>query len=284
MKSSSELFPVALMDAEFIGRYSVDSYLLKPNNSPDQQVEFALHHFSAKEAGRQAKPLLLVHGLFSNRFEFYDAKGEGLAPRLADCGYDVWIMEWRGHGSSPVKKDYANNTLELLAQYDLPAAIAFIEEKMQLAPVLLSLAESASLPIYNPTIQSSLAGWLIQGDALFVKGSTTNLAAAKYNRKIKLFEHGELAEPESPQMNKHEKRRFRRLFIWKPLKEQAKNDLPVPLMVFSSVGVTAKVRKVFKQQAQIHHACWGAHGMDEASLALFNDWYQNLANVSHATD
>ena len=42
MQSSSDLFPVALMSAEFRGDLSEDVYRLKPSNSPDFSVELAL--------------------------------------------------------------------------------------------------------------------------------------------------------------------------------------------------------------------------------------------------
>jgi hypothetical protein len=43
MKSSSALFPVALMRAEVLSsELTEDTYLLKPNNSPDPSAQIAL--------------------------------------------------------------------------------------------------------------------------------------------------------------------------------------------------------------------------------------------------
>ncbi|HLD64490.1 MAG TPA: alpha/beta fold hydrolase, partial [Pseudomonas sp.] len=104
MQSSSDLFPVALMSAEFRGDLSEDVYRLKPGNSPDPSVELALTRLGlarsdlSVQEGPRGVPVVLVHGSFSNRRFWYSPKGLGLGPFLARAGFDVWIVEMRGHG------------------------------------------------------------------------------------------------------------------------------------------------------------------------------------------
>src|SRR5689334_6562124 len=47
-----------------------------------------------------ADPLLLVHGLGANRYNFDLSDRTSLARYLADAGYDVWVLELRGRGLS----------------------------------------------------------------------------------------------------------------------------------------------------------------------------------------
>ena len=45
-------------------------------------------------------PVLLCHGLSANRFSFDIDEETSLARHLASRGYDVWVLELRGHGLS----------------------------------------------------------------------------------------------------------------------------------------------------------------------------------------
>ncbi|MDH1261426.1 alpha/beta fold hydrolase [Pseudomonas sp. GD03944] len=130
MQSSSELFPVALISAEFRGDLSEDVYRLKPGNSNDFTVELALTRLGrAGEEGARGVPVVLVPGSFSNRRFWYSPRGIGLGPYLARAGYDVWIAEMRGHGLSPRNQAYRANRVSDYARYDLPAIAAFIHEQ-----------------------------------------------------------------------------------------------------------------------------------------------------------
>ncbi|MEM1025520.1 MAG: alpha/beta fold hydrolase [Myxococcota bacterium] len=67
----------------------------------------ALYHYPGRR--RWAEPVILCHGLGSNRYnvDFFD-DGEGqdrlsLARRLQDRGFDVWSLETRGHGHARVQ-------------------------------------------------------------------------------------------------------------------------------------------------------------------------------------
>jgi pimeloyl-ACP methyl ester carboxylesterase len=135
MQSSSELFPVALMSAEFRNDLTEDVYRLKPGNSPDATVELALTRLGrpGHEAVRGV-PVILLHGSFSNRRFWYSPKAIGLGAHLARSGFDVWIAEMRGHGLSPRNKQYKGNRVSDYARYDLPAIGAFVREQTRQPP------------------------------------------------------------------------------------------------------------------------------------------------------
>ncbi len=135
MHSSSELFPVALISAEFRNDLSEDVYRLKPGNSPDASVELALTRLGRPgyEHARGV-PVILLHGSFSNRRFWYSPKAIGLGAHLARAGFDVWIAEMRGHGLSPRNQQYKRNRVSDYARYDLPAISAFVREQTAQAP------------------------------------------------------------------------------------------------------------------------------------------------------
>lgn len=134
MKSSSSLFPVALMRAEVLSsEFIEDTYLLKPNNSPDPTAQVALSRlgFYEKKSSQRGIPIILLHGAFSNRGIWLDSQLKGAARILLEHGFDPWMLEFRGHGDSPENNLYLKNNLELYAQYDLPAVQAFVFEQTQ---------------------------------------------------------------------------------------------------------------------------------------------------------
>lgn len=129
MKSSSELFPVSLLRAEALGDLSEDVYLVKHNRDPDRSVQVAVSHLGLAGVTPTAGPVVLVHGSFTNRGFWLSDKGEGMARYLLEQGFDVWLLEQRGHGLSPRNQDYINNTLERYVLHDVPAVNEFVAEK-----------------------------------------------------------------------------------------------------------------------------------------------------------
>lgn len=77
---------------------------------------------------RYEDPILLCHGLASNRFnmDFVDdgtgSDRRSLARYLARAGFDTWILETRGHGHAKVPKGARFDADDQLAQ-DVPVAI-----------------------------------------------------------------------------------------------------------------------------------------------------------------
>lgn len=144
MKSSSELFPVALLGAEALSLWSEDTYSLKPNNSSDLSVEFVLTRVS--RLGRiNPKPVLWLPPLLTSRSNWRD-RWEVQVTDLLEHGYEVWLLEWRGHGLSPRAQCWAQTQLQDLAAYDVPAAAAFVANHTQ-QPITL-LAEGSAAQIW----------------------------------------------------------------------------------------------------------------------------------------
>ncbi|WP_221795023.1 alpha/beta fold hydrolase [Oceanobacter mangrovi] len=141
MKSSSELFPVTLARAENLAGFTDDVYLVKHNLDLDRSVEVAVSHLSP--GSYETSPLrngsrpsvVLLHGAFNNRTVWLGHDGEGLAAWLVRQGFDVWLMEMRGHGYSPRNLDYSANNTEQYALCDIPAVHDFVHEKSGCWPV-----------------------------------------------------------------------------------------------------------------------------------------------------
>ena len=130
MQSSSHLFPVALISAERRGDLSEDVYRLKPANSPDISVELVVTRLGMADASQErGVPVILLHGIFSNRRFWYSPKGIGLGAFLARSGFDVWLPEMRGHGLSSRNREWRHNRVADYARYDLPAIGAFVREQ-----------------------------------------------------------------------------------------------------------------------------------------------------------
>ncbi len=138
MKSSSTKFPVSLLKADVIGDLTDDVYLLKHGRDNDPTVQVALSHvgiYGQTNKGKQ--PVVLVHGSFTNRGFWLSSQGIGLARHLVESGFDVWLMEMRGHGLSPRNQAYKDNSLEHYATTDVPAINEFVIEKTGLKPIWL---------------------------------------------------------------------------------------------------------------------------------------------------
>jgi predicted alpha/beta hydrolase len=59
----------------------------------------ALHRYEARR-GAHRTPVILCHGMSSNRWDMDGPRGVSLAQYLARRGYDVWVVELRGAGRS----------------------------------------------------------------------------------------------------------------------------------------------------------------------------------------
>ncbi|MCA9626133.1 MAG: alpha/beta hydrolase [Myxococcales bacterium] len=73
----------------------------------------------------RGEPVLLLHGLGSNRLGF-DWPGRSFAAWLAERGYDVFLPELRGHGAS--ERPSSGWTLDDYLAHDLPAVLDAITE------------------------------------------------------------------------------------------------------------------------------------------------------------
>ncbi|HET8903304.1 MAG TPA: alpha/beta fold hydrolase [Saccharospirillum sp.] len=152
MKSSSQYFPVALLSAEYKEGIYEDVYSLKPNTSTDNTVEIALVRLHSEQISR-GHPLLLVHDAFSNHWQWLDYGVGGVAGALVRAGYDVWLMDWRGHGLSSRNQRPALNTLDAMAEFDLPPVIQFIEEKTAQLPTLISQGYGCEMLLQHAAVR-----------------------------------------------------------------------------------------------------------------------------------
>jgi alpha-beta hydrolase superfamily lysophospholipase len=74
-------------------------------------------------------PVFMLHGAVENGKIFYSASGKGLAPFLAQNGYDVFVADLRGRGESYPKinrKSKYGQTESIL--FEIPAFINKIKE------------------------------------------------------------------------------------------------------------------------------------------------------------
>ncbi|NJK89019.1 MAG: alpha/beta hydrolase [Myxococcales bacterium] len=99
--------------------------LVIPLDTPGHQI--ALYHYPAY-VPRWADPVILSHGLAANRFnmDFHrDGHGSGrssLARYLARRGFDVWVLETRGHGHAKTPRRALWNAWDEVRE-DVPTAI-----------------------------------------------------------------------------------------------------------------------------------------------------------------
>ncbi|XP_054287935.1 gastric triacylglycerol lipase-like [Macrosteles quadrilineatus] len=81
-------------------------------------------------------PVLLVHGILQSS-AFYLAIPQGLAYRLADAGFDVWVANHRGNPYSKahlnlnptLNSKYWEFSFDEMGKFDLPAAVDYILKK-----------------------------------------------------------------------------------------------------------------------------------------------------------
>jgi pimeloyl-ACP methyl ester carboxylesterase len=91
----------------------------------------ALHHRPPPRSGH-GTPVLLCHGMGSNRFNVDGPGRVSLARHLNRAGYDVWVLELRGAGRSRRRLQlppagYAW-TFEDYVHHDVPAALHLVRE------------------------------------------------------------------------------------------------------------------------------------------------------------
>gem|GEM_PF-1678650 len=189
VKSSSRLFPVRLSSAESYGDLLVDVYTIKPNNSPDKSVELAVTrvgHCQRELNSAGASPIILFHGCYQNRRLWLgDAGGEdlGCAAYLSALGYDVWLMEARGHGLARQNDSFEHNTLVDYASYDLPAVNAFVAEITNNPPLWLAYGEGYGallLALGGGAIASAAVAGVIGAGTPFPCGSIRRLPLAQH--------------------------------------------------------------------------------------------------------
>lgn len=92
----------------------------------DDGVRLALHRYRPRGEARR-HPVLCCHGLAANRLAFDVDPELSLARHLSDRGFDVYLLELRGHGVS--QRPRWGWSFDDYAARDLPAAIDAVRER-----------------------------------------------------------------------------------------------------------------------------------------------------------
>lgn len=97
--------------------------------------ELALYRYRPDRFTPGREPVIVCHGLGSNRFSFDPGPLPGLARWLKEKGFDVWTLDLRGGGLSSRPDRERGGRLEWgwtfddYVNYDLPAAIKYVRRE-----------------------------------------------------------------------------------------------------------------------------------------------------------
>ncbi len=92
-----------------------------------KKEEIAIHRFKNKKSN--FPPILLIHGSIENGKVFYSKSGKGLAPYLAQQGFDVYVADLRGRGASkPAVSRHSRTSQTDTITEELPAIINKVKE------------------------------------------------------------------------------------------------------------------------------------------------------------
>ncbi len=80
--------------------------------------------------GRRPEPVIVCHGMLSNRFNVDLDEEHSLARSLRRAGFDIWVMELRGHGGSRRARTGGIRpfdwTVDDYVRTDLPAVVEYV--------------------------------------------------------------------------------------------------------------------------------------------------------------
>ena len=101
---------------------------------PVDDARLCLHRF--RRVDGRGPAVLMLHGMMSNGRVFYSHAGKGLAPWLAERGYDVFVADLRGKGGSqPLIDRHARHGQSEMIGVDLPALHAAVLHHAQASQV-----------------------------------------------------------------------------------------------------------------------------------------------------
>jgi predicted alpha/beta hydrolase len=101
-------------------RQELEEYRIRAGDG----VEVTLHRLRGASGGG-GSPVLLAAGTFSSRQFWVGSRAQGFAVRLAEAGYDPWILEPRGQGASDRPRSW---TMGDWIRLDAPAAVRTVLE------------------------------------------------------------------------------------------------------------------------------------------------------------
>jgi len=112
-----------------------------PSRSPWEEARSQPHWVETEDSAwtylehtpGEGPPVILVHGISSNRHFFDLQPDRSLVLALQEEGFDVWNMDLRGHGTAKHDPDGHRQkpgwSVDDYGLYDLPAAIAFVSDQ-----------------------------------------------------------------------------------------------------------------------------------------------------------
>jgi pimeloyl-ACP methyl ester carboxylesterase len=134
-------FTVILIAGSIIGLAFFWQWFYSSNTNQDETLYFqtkdnwrlAAHRYRANNSSK-AHPVILCHGMCSNRYPFDIPRGPSLAQYLSRRGWDVWVVELRGNGMSAKPRLFWSDVpfswgFADLLESDLPAIIHFVKER-----------------------------------------------------------------------------------------------------------------------------------------------------------
>lgn len=186
MKSSSQLFPVELVSAEVRGGYFEDLYSLKPNNSNDKSVEIALLRIHSG-LSRETDQILFVHDAFRSHWQWMEGQYQKLITKLLAAGFSIWLMDWRAHGSSKKNRQPELNYIEEMSVFDLPAVIAFIEEKTQRKTQLVACGFGAQMVLLGLNALSGVHNLILIDSQSVISQRRYWVPGVKWVKQVKLI-------------------------------------------------------------------------------------------------
>lgn len=131
----------------------------------DDGVQLVAHRIGAPTG----PPVLLVHGTFSNAVFWLGTRGVGFARFIAECGYDVWCLETRGHGASDRPRKDQRWDFDDWARHDVPAAIEACTSPSNPAVLIGHSAGGAAIIAAlaaDPLLQTRVRGVVLIGTPL----------------------------------------------------------------------------------------------------------------------
>ena len=160
----------------------------------------ALHHYQPLGSTKRQHPVLICHGITSNRHTWEVTDRISFPRYLAARGFDTWVLELRGSGVSEKPTWFgsrrANYTFDDYALYDLPAAINEVAQRTQSSQLHWVGHSMGSMLLYaylerigDHRIRSATA----LGAPAFVSDANVVL-----NRAVSLFPFGEFLLDEFP--------------------------------------------------------------------------------------
>jgi esterase/lipase len=123
--------------------------------------------------------ILCLHGSFSNFTTWISTQKKGLGYFLHDNNFDVWMLEFRGHGFSPKSDKFSSYLAEDWAKYDIPCAQNYIYQLVQ-QPVLYLTHSAGGVALLTAMSGKFLDQAQIKG-ACIVAGQTSHGYRIIYN-------------------------------------------------------------------------------------------------------